>query len=248
MSIKKHLPNIITLGNMLCGTMATLFAVDEDFYKTALMVLIGIGLDFADGFIARILKVHSELGKHLDSLADMVTSGVVPGIVMLQLLANAIDNKAVGYFGIEQFNKTGSLIPYAGLLLSLAAGYRLAKFTANAEQSDNFIGLPAPAMSLFVVFLPLANQYTEVDFFKKLIQDQHFLLIVTIALACLMNARLHLFSLKFKTFSLKENSVKYIFLVLSIALIVLFKIVGIPLIILLYIILSVLEKLIIKHL
>ena len=86
MSIKKHIPNILTLGNLFCGTLATILAIKGDFKNTALLVIIGIGFDFLDGFVARILKVQGELGKQLDSLADMVTSGVVPGIVMLQLL------------------------------------------------------------------------------------------------------------------------------------------------------------------
>ena len=95
MNVKKHIPNLITLGNLLSGTIAAILAVKGDFYGTAIMVILGIAFDFLDGFVARILKVQGELGKQLDSLADMVTSGVVPGIVMLQLFVNAIDIDAV---------------------------------------------------------------------------------------------------------------------------------------------------------
>ncbi|WP_093872052.1 phosphatidylcholine/phosphatidylserine synthase [Tenacibaculum sp. MAR_2010_89] len=244
--MKKQIPNLITLGNLLCGTIATIFAVKGDFVGTAVLVIIGIGLDFFDGFAARLLKVQGELGKQLDSLADMVTSGVVPGIVMLQLLVNAIDIDAVGYFGIDEYGRSGSNLPYLGLLLTLGAGYRLAKFNIDERQSDSFIGLPTPAMSLFVISLPLILEYSGYSFFNNIVQNKYFLIVITVLLTFIMNTELPLFSLKFKTFSFKENIVKYLFLIASLILLVALKFVAIPIIILLYIVVSLLQNLINK--
>ncbi|RBW56763.1 phosphatidylserine synthase [Tenacibaculum sp. E3R01] len=244
--MKKQIPNLITLGNLLCGTIATIFAVKGDFVGTAVLVIIGIGLDFFDGFAARLLKVQGELGKQLDSLADMVTSGVVPGIVMLQLLVNAIDIDAVGYFGIDEYGRSGSNLPYLGLLLTLGAGYRLAKFNIDERQSDSFIGLPTPAMSLFVISLPLILEYSGYSFFNNIVQNKYFLIVITVLLTFVMNTELPLFSLKFKTFSFKENIVKYLFLIASLILLVALKFVAIPIIILLYIVVSLLQNLINK--
>ena len=242
MNIKKHIPNLITLGNLLSGTIASILAVKGDFYGTAIMVILGISFDFFDGFAARILKVQGDLGKQLDSLADMVTSGVVPGIVMLQMLINAIDLDAVGYFGIDHYGKSGSNLPYLGLLLTLSAGYRLAKFNIDSRQSDHFIGLPTPAMSLFVISLPLIYEYGEQQFFLELLCNEYLLILITLLLSFLMNAEIPLFSLKFKSFRFKDNWIKFMFLMISILLIVMLKIIAVPIIILLYVFISVFQN------
>lgn len=239
MGIKKHIPNLLTLSNLFCGVLATIFAVKGDFIAVAFLVVLGIVFDFFDGFVARLLKVQGELGKQLDSLADMVTSGVVPGIVMYQLLINAIDIDAVGYFGIDPEGKSGSNLPYLGLLLTLAAGYRLAKFNIDERQSDSFIGLPTPAMSLFIISLPIIVDFSGITFFSDLVYNKYFLIIVTIVFSFLMNAELPLFSLKFKDFSFKNNVVKYLFLIGSIILLILLKFIAVPLIILLYVFVSI---------
>ena len=239
MNLKKYIPNLLTLGNLLCGTIATVFAIKGDFFATAILVMLGILFDFFDGFAARMLKVQGELGKQLDSLADMVTSGVVPGIVMMQMLVNALDVDAVGYFGVDEYGATGSNLPYLGLLLTLGAGYRLAKFNIDERQSDSFIGVPTPAMSLFVISLPLIAQFDQESFLIGLIENQYFLILITVLFTYLMNAEIPLFSLKFKNFYFKDNVIKYVFLVLSIILIITLKIVAIPMIILSYVVFSI---------
>ncbi len=241
MNIKRHIPNLLTLGNLLCGTIAIIFAIKGDFVSTAILVAIGIGFDFFDGFAARILNVQGELGKQLDSLADMVTSGVVPGIVMLQLLISALHIDSEGYFGDEINNN--NYLPYLGLLLTLGACYRLANFNIDTRQSDSFIGIPTPAMTLFVISLPLIVEFSSQLFFINLIENQYFLILITILLTVLMNAEIPLFALKFKTFGLKENTLKYIFLLVSILMLVLLKFVAIPLIILFYVAISVISDL-----
>ena len=243
MNIKKHIPNLLTLGNLLCGTLATIAAVNGDYVAAASLVVLGIVFDFFDGFAARLLKVSGELGKQLDSLADMVTSGVVPGIIMYRMLeinhvsqSEIMDLNNVIY--AESIFDTG-YVKFLGLILTLAACYRLANFNIDTRQSDSFIGLPTPAMSLFVIALPLIPLYSDNQFFIDLVQNNYFLIGVTIVLSYLMNAEIPLFSLKFKTFGIKENLLKYVFLVSSIIMMLTLEVISIPLVIILYVLLSV---------
>ncbi len=237
MNIKKHIPNLLTLGNLFCGTVAAIFAVKNQLEMAALFVVIGILFDFLDGFAARLLNVSGELGKQLDSLADMVTSGVVPGIIMYQLFITSQKMSAVGSFDTSDVNLE-SYLPYFGLILTLAACYRLANFNIDTRQSDSFIGVPTPAMTLFVISLPLIVLHSEHQFFINLMQNNFFLIGVTVLLSYLMNAEISLFALKFKTFGLKENGLKYLFLLVSILLMATLQFIAIPLIIILYVLVS----------
>ena len=249
MNIKKHIPNIITLGNLLCGTIATIYAVRGDFYTTAILVGIGIVFDFFDGFVARLLQVQGEFGKQLDSLADMVTSGVVPGIVMVQFMLSSTLYNQLGVSSWDAALDMGLNIDnwfsyeVLGLLLTLFAGYRLAKFNIDERQSDSFIGLPTPAMNLFVLSLPLISEYTTNVLIQDIIHNKYVLIVITILLSVLMVSEVNLFSLKFKNYAFNKNIFKYIFLLLSIALLITLKFVAIPVIILLYILLSVFKNL-----
>lgn len=237
MSITKHIPNLLTLGNLFCGTVATILAVEGNFVGAGLFVVIGILFDFFDGFAARLLNVSGELGKQLDSLADMVTSGIVPGIIMLKLLEKPYSTIEVGSF--EMFNKDIPIIVYVGLLLTIGACYRLAKFNIDTRQSDFFIGLPTPAMSLFVISLPLILEYSDIEIAHQLISNNYFLIAITLLLTYLMNAEIPLFSLKFKEYSVKKNLVKYLFLLASLLMIIFLQYISIPLIIVLYVVLSI---------
>jgi CDP-diacylglycerol--serine O-phosphatidyltransferase len=236
MKIKKHIPNFLTLGNLLCGTLATIFAVQSDFSLAGIFVVIGIFFDFLDGFVARLLKVSGELGKQLDSLADMVTSGVVPGIIMSKLIQDNLISRS------NSFDTAVLDISIIGLILTLSACYRLAKFNLDTRQSDSFIGLPTPAMSLFVISLPLIQMHTDIKIIQDLISNNYFLIAVTWFLSYLMNAEIPLFSLKFKEYSFKNNWVKYIFLLTSLILIFTLNFISIPIVILLYVFLSLIKK------
>jgi len=238
MSIKKHIPNVVTLGNLFCGTLATIFAVSGHFEMTALFVVLGIFLDFFDGFFARVLNVSGELGKQLDSLADMVTSGVVPGIVLFILLGN---NQQLPYDIHSEF-KISMGLPLIGLLVTLSACYRLAKFNLDTRQSESFIGLPTPAMSLFIVSLPLVQIHSDIDFVKDIIGNNYFLIGITILFSFLMNSEFHLFSLKFKNYGIRENLFKYTLILLSIILLITVKYLAVPIIIISYVILSMLKN------
>jgi CDP-diacylglycerol--serine O-phosphatidyltransferase len=242
--MKKHIPNLLTLGNLFCGTIATIFAVYANFKIAGLFVVIGIFFDFLDGFVARLLKVSGELGKQLDSLADMVTSGVVPGIIMFKLIIINSEFHLNGTISWTSLNNKPNFVSLGviGLIVTLGACYRLAKFNIDTRQSDSFIGLPTPAMSLFVISLPLIQEYSTIEFAHNLIANNYFLIAVTIILTYLMNAELPLFSLKFKDYSFKKNAVKYIFLIASLILIITLKYISIPLIIILYVTLSIISN------
>jgi CDP-diacylglycerol--serine O-phosphatidyltransferase len=235
--MKKHIPNLLTLGNLLCGTIATVFAVEGDFTTAGLFVVVGILFDFLDGFVARLLKVSGELGKQLDSLADMVTSGVVPGVIMARMIQNNLFDE------INPFDNSFLGMSLVGLLLTLGACYRLAKFNLDTRQSDSFIGLPTPAMSLFVISLPLIQEYSDIEFVQNLISNNYFLILSTLLLTYVMNAEIALFSLKFKDYSIQKNWIIYIFLLSSILLIFILNYLSIPIIIILYVSLSVIKNL-----
>lgn len=235
MKVKNYIPNILTLGNLLCGTIATIYAIYEDFNSAAVFVLIGILLDFFDGFVARLLKVSGDLGKQLDSLADMVTSGVLPGLIMFQLINANSEISSIN----NEFLLNGSLF---GLVLTLGACYRLAKFNLDTRQSDSFIGLPTPAMCLFVISLPLIQENSNLYVVENLLESNYFLIGITLLLTFLMNAEITLFSLKFKEYSFAKNYIKYVFIIVSILMIIGLQYIAIPLIILLYVIISVLQN------
>ena len=242
--MKKHIPNILTLMNLFCGCVAIVFAMADHLEMAALFVFLGIVFDFFDGLAARLLKVQSALGLQLDSLADVVTSGVVPGIVMFKLFHLASPDWYTWGAVTAQENTMiwkdlfASGLPLVGFLVTLAAAYRLAKFNIDEEQTTSFIGLPTPANALFVMSLPLILAYQENDLINQIIVNQWFLLIVTVLSAIVMNARLPLFALKFKSFSFKDNAVRYTFLLCSLVLLVVLKFAALPLIIILYIALS----------
>ncbi|SNR31660.1 CDP-diacylglycerol---serine O-phosphatidyltransferase [Lutibacter agarilyticus] len=249
MTFKKHVPNILTLLNLLSGTIAVFFAVKEQLVVAALFVFLGIFFDFFDGFAARLLKVQGELGKQLDSLADVVTSGVVPGIVMFQLILASVSNtewtikgQSISDLPLKEYLSIVYLTAIIGLLITLAAAYRLAKFNIDERQTSSFIGLPTPAAALVVLSLPLIQLYTNNELALYLIESTWFLVLLTLVLCYFMNAEIPLFSLKFKDYSWRNNVIKYIFVLSTLLLVVLFQYIAIPLVIVLYVLLSLITR------
>jgi CDP-diacylglycerol--serine O-phosphatidyltransferase len=247
MWIKKQIPNFITLLNLFCGCIAVIFAVHGQLELTALFVMLGIGFDFFDGFAARMLDVKSELGLQLDSLADMVTSGLAPGIVMYQLLSQVFGKPfyvTPSSWNSEQILASfdASYISLSGLLITLASAYRLAKFNIDTRQTTSFIGLPTPANTLLIISLPLILKFQQEPWVLEIILNKWFLTGLTLLSCYLLNAEISLFALKFKTWRFIENKVRYIFIILTIILIVLLKFIAIPCVMLLYILMSVFFK------
>ncbi len=243
----KHIPNLVTLLNLLCGSVAVLFAVNGNLLATAFFTFLGIFFDFFDGLLARKLNAQSELGLQLDSLADMVTSGLVPGIVMFQLLDMSSNswnslgiNKTVGFaFDLPEIV---SFLPFFGLLITLASAYRLANFNIDENQTDSFIGLPTPANTLLILSFPLILEFQNNDMMNAIILNKWFLIVITILSCYLLNANIKLLALKFKTWNFKDNAARYLLIILAAVLLIVFQFAAIPLIILSYISISLLNK------
>lgn len=243
--MKQHIPNLITLMNLFCGSVATVFAVMNQLELAAFFVFLGIIFDFFDGFAARLLNVKSEIGLQLDSLADMVTSGLVPGIVMFQLLGMSMSGGWNVDLASEAANDTFWVslkiapLPLLGFLITLASAYRLAKFNIDENQVSSFIGLPTPANALLILSLPLILLYQNNDILNGIILNQWFLIGLTLLSVFLLNCKIELFALKFKSWDFKDNSQRYIFLVVSLVLLATMKFLAVPAILAFYILSSV---------
>ena len=245
MQIKKFIPNFITLLNLLCGSIAVLFAVNNLFVTAALFVFLGIFFDFFDGFFARKLNVQSELGLQLDSLADMVTSGLVPGIVLYKLIAITVDAPPMADSGEWSLHWSGfsmSFVPIIGLFVTLASAYRLATFNLDEDQQTYFKGLPTPANTLLIMSLPLIMEFQHNDIINAIILNKWFLIGLSLLSCYLLNSGIKLFALKFKDYSFKNNAMRYIFIILSLVLLIVLNFAAIPVIILLYILLSLIQN------
>jgi CDP-diacylglycerol--serine O-phosphatidyltransferase len=232
MNIKKHIPNTITCGNLVCGCLAIVSAFEGNLVASTYLVGIAAVLDFFDGFTARLLKVHSEIGKQLDSLADMVTFGVVPGVIVYHLFQSSLLMQGDNHMG---------LIAYSAFLIPVFSALRLAKFNIDTRQSDSFIGVPTPANAILICSLPLIKffQPTVGGFnIVPIIESPVFLVSLSIVMSYLMVAELPLFALKFKNFGWADNKIRYSFLIVSLLLLFAFQFIAIPFIIFLYIIIS----------
>ena len=223
-----------------------MFAVSGDLVSASFFAFAGIFLDFFDGLAARVLNAQSQVGLQLDSLADVVTSGVLPGIVMVQLLSEALTGTSLDITAIfsSTSNNTSieSYLPFTGLLIAVASGYRLAKFNVDTRQTTSFIGLPVPANTLLILSLPLILSFQASQQITEVILTPWFLIIITLVSCVLLNAEIPLFGLKFKTWNFKDNAVRYLFLIASILLLVVLKFIAIPIIIFLYILVSLFWK------
>ncbi|MDR0364813.1 MAG: CDP-diacylglycerol--serine O-phosphatidyltransferase [Bacteroidales bacterium] len=228
MSFKRHIPNTITAFNILCGTLSIIAVFHWNLQIAAYFIFAGAVFDFFDGFVARLLKVSGAFGKELDSLCDVVTFGVAPGMIVYKML---FDN-----FGAV------SWVPFLALLIPVFSALRLAKFNLDERQTTGFIGLPTPANALFFAGISFINA----PFFLSLLSWQWLLPILTILFSFLLIAEVPLMSLKFKNFRFKENIIRYIFLFCALLLIIVFTNNALPSIILIYILISLISNFIKK--
>lgn len=237
MEIKKHIPNFITLLNLSSGLLAVI-AIFKGYYDEAfLFVCLGIFFDFWDGFFARKFNVSGELGLQLDSLADMVTSGVVPGLMMFSLI-ETIQNTQEQFYVTEDTFYMG-VVPYFGFLITIASCYRLAKFNIDKRQIDSFIGLPTPANALLIMSIPMIQFENSYESITELLSNPYVLMGITFLSAYFLNAHIPLFSLKLKSLAWEKAKVQYLFIFFSIILFLLLDFIALPLIILSYVLVSV---------
>jgi len=241
MQIKQHIPNAITLLNLSSGLLA-IIAIFKGYYDEAfIFVCLGIFFDFWDGFFARKFKVSGELGLQLDSLADVITSGVVPGLMMFKLLLDIQEDDSSRYYLTEDFYYMG-FVPYLGFIITLASAYRLAKFNIDTRQTDSFIGLPTPANALFIMSIPMIQFDGTHEWLVNALFNPFVLLGISLVSAYMLNAEIPLFSLKIKTFAWAHNKLQFSFLALSLVLLLFFGFTALPVIILSYVALSVINN------
>ncbi len=270
MKLIKQIPNLLTLLNLTLGCIGILYAFDERYFFMAkgeygihdtyeisnrlftscFCILLAAIIDFFDGFVARLLNAKSAIGKQLDSLADMVTFGVLPAIIVYQLLERSyftdtiFDSKGYLIFsGDYHFISKIYLLP--ALILACAACWRLAKFNIDERQHENFVGLPSPASAIFIACLPIiciGNDYG----LGNLLLNKWILYGITILFSWLMVSELKMFSLKIKSLGWKGNELRVIFILLSLLLIFFMQWTGLALAIISYILLSIINSFIIK--
>lgn len=228
--MKKHIPNAITCGNLLCGCAGVVAVlVRNELLTASYLIFLAAVLDFLDGFLARLLKAYSPIGKELDSLADMVTFGLLPSVIIFRLLGQSLQ-------GPEYDLLTYSLVPHAAFVIAVFSALRLAKFNVDPRQSDSFIGVPTPANALLIASLPLILR-EHPDWFSFIVRPG-FLIAFSVVMSLLLVAELHLFALKFKTYAFRPNAVRYLFLGLSAVLLVTLGATAVPVIIALYLLVS----------
>lgn len=231
MSIKKHIPNFFTCLNLVCGCAAVLFSYTNHLDYAAWLIGIAAIFDFFDGMAARLLKVHSEIGKQLDSLADMVTFGVAPGAIMFMLIRPTL-------------TPDNAYLVWISFLIPVFSALRLAKFNIDTRQSDSFIGVPTPANAILIASLPLISKYEPLA--GSIIYNTNTLLLLTVLMSFLLVSEIYLIALKFKSFGWNGNELRFILIGISVILLLWLHFVAIPIIIFLYIIISLISNIISK--
>ena len=222
MSIKQHIPNALTCGNLISGCLSILFLASGMPVKAAVMIFVAGLFDFFDGLAARLLKAHS--------LADVVASGVAPGFIMYWLMVHATDLPEVMWLDIN-------VLPCLAFLLPVFSAIRLAKFNVDDTQKTSFRGLPAPGMAIFIASLPLA--LSQIGHLKDGALGYWACLGITFVFSFMMVSRLRFFSFKMKSVKWKGNEARWIFLIIAVASVAVFRLVALPFVMIVYILLSV---------
>lgn len=230
------IPNTITLMNALSGCLSITFAFTGSLTIAGLFILIAAVFDFFDGMAARMLKVSSAIGKELDSLADDISFGVAPSAIAFMIIYQQLNPSSSNFAQLPLGTMLLCLIPF---LMAAFSALRLAKFNLDERQTDKFIGLPTPANAMVWASLPFILTYNADSFFATHIIVPVVLIPASVVMSLLLICELPLFSLKFKTWDFGSNKIRYIFLLLSLILIIVLHFAAIPAIILLYVLISV---------
>lgn len=236
----KQLPNLLTLSNLFCGILACILVI-KGFYPNLVLVLLCCSLvfDFFDGFVARAVKASGPIGKELDSLADVVSFGLLPGLLMFSLLGgNIVVDAFLSGFSFPFEKSYRIYFSFLGLLITLFSAYRLAKFNLDEEQTYYFKGLNTPSFTLLVFSLYWVIVNNPASFWNNM----YLLLAITLLGCYLLISDIPMLSLKFKKFGWKGNELVFILLIIAFLGIIFFQIKAIPFIILFYIILSIIFK------
>lgn len=218
----RHLPNFLTCCNLLCGCFGIVFVLEGREIPAAYFVWLAGIFDFFDGFAARMLKVSSSIGKELDSLADVVSFGILPALVMYKMISTSSDSSA---------------LPYIGFTIAVFSALRLAIFNVDETQRDSFRGLNTPANTIFITSLPLL--YNQVG---RWLYEPAVLVAITLLFSLLLVSRIEFFAFKFKSFRWEDNKLRFTFLLLAVLLLISLQYLAVPIVILLYIVFSLLDS------
>ena len=229
----KHIPNAITCCNLLSGCISIVLMCNGYAVAAGAMIFLAAIFDFFDGFAARLLKAYSPLGAQLDSLSDVVSFGVAPSFIIYFYLSQP---PIANSFSLEiaDFN----ILPFFAFLLAVFAELRLAKFNIDDRQTTSFIGLPTPAMGLFVASLPFTLQNEKLTFMANNMSNAYFLIAIVGIFSYLMVSEIPFFSLKIKNLKFKENIHIYILAVFAIVAFIFLGFAAIPFVMLFYIVIS----------
>ncbi len=230
--MRAYIPNIITIINLLCGCFAIVCIFYQQFQLALTFFIVGGIADYCDGMVARWLNVKSPLGKELDSIADMVTFGVLPGAILYMLLVLG------GGHSTDSFQIMGA----PGFILSAFAGLRLAKFNIDVRQADDFIGLSTPSCTIFIVGLMLIHQHNSFGL-GDFVVNNYFLYAVTLIFSYLLVSEIPMASFKFKGLQWKGNERRIVFILMALVLLILFREVAFSLYVMVYVLFSLLDHL-----
>jgi len=235
-------PNTITSFNVLSGSLAIVFAIDNNLVLAGILIIIAAIFDFLDGLSARLLGAYSDMGKELDSLADMISFGLAPAIIAHVLIKNQLMP--------DQALLDAPLIiliqVFTPFVIVVFSALRLAKFNIDTRQTESFIGLATPPNAMVWASFPFILAAQNNTWISNLIQTPWFIMVLSVVMSLLLVSELPMFSLKFKNLKLANNKIRFAFLLICIILLVVFKVVAIPLIIITYILMSAIQLLIKK--
>ena len=227
--VQRHVPNAITCANLFSGCVGIVFvAFQDNLVFASYCIFLAAIFDFFDGFASRVLKSFSGIGKDLDSLADMVSFGVLPSVILYQLFLQA-----------PQIDKISTYLNFSAFLIPVFSALRLAKFKTDTRQAEIFIGLPTPANAILIASFPLIlQQYPSLS---RYILNPYGLTVFIIVMCALLVMEMPLMSLKFKNRDFNRNIYRYLLLLFSAILILFFKFVAVPVVIFIYITLSIIQ-------
>ena len=225
--MKKHIPNSVTCLNLFSGCLGIVFAFQGNLTWAGYAIFVAAFFDFLDGMLARLLKAYSDIGKELDSLADMVSFGVLPSVIIYQLFL--LSPNALNF---------PLWINYSAFLLAIFSALRLAKFNVDTRQSESFIGLPTPANALLIASFPFILENNPNLFWEDYLLNPWFLASFSLGMGLLLVSEIPLISLKFKSLKLSENLLRYILIFSSLILLLIFKFAAVPILITLYFFIS----------
>lgn len=234
-SITRYIPNTITSLNILSGCISIVLAFEGYLIYAAYLIGVAAIFDFLDGMTARLFNAYSEIGKQLDSLADLISFGLAPSVIMFQLISSTLMKKTL-FLNFMDLSIGENLVLFSAFIIAVSSAFRLAKFNIDTRQTDSFIGLPTPANAILIASLPLIIAYNI--WATDIILNIYFLVTLTFFQSYMLVAEFPMFSLKFKSLKFQENKMRYVFLGISVVLIAILHFIAIPVIILIYILLS----------